>query len=419
MLNFLFSAPRYEAHRRQNEPSMTILCLSSYLKGEDFIIAAKQTGATVILISSESLNDAPWPWTSIDEAFFMPVIDGQWVQADLVKAISYVARTRSVDRIVALDDLDLEKAAMLREHLRVPGMGDTRTRYFRDKLAMRMRARESGIPVPDFVHVLNHPAINEFFESVPGPWVLKPRSAAGSIGVQKVDSSSQAWQLINQMGDEQSFHLIEQYVPGDVFHVDSVVIEGEVVFAAAHAYMDAPMVVAHAGGIFRSHSLDPDDSDLPSLLEINRKVMTSMGLVNGVSHTEFIKSEADGQFYFLETSARVGGAHISEMIEAETGLNLWREWAKIELLEEGESYELPELRQDQSGIVITLARQEHPDMSGYDDEEVVWKLDKRYHAGIIIRASTHQHLVELMESYAERFKRDFHATMPMGDIPPP
>ena len=83
---------------------------------------------------------------------------------------------------------------------------------------------------------------------------------------------------------------------------------------------------------FRSHSLAPDDPDLPLLEDINQQVMSSMGLVNGVSHTEFIKSDADGQFYFLETSARVGGAHLAEMIEAETGLNLWAEWAKIELI---------------------------------------------------------------------------------------
>jgi len=179
------------------------------------------------------------------------------------------------------------------------------------------------------------------------------------------------------------------------------------------------MVVAHAGGVFRSHSLAPDDPDLPLLEEINERVMKSMGLTNGVSHTEFIKSDADGQFNFLETSARVGGAHLAEMIEIETGVNLWKEWAKIELLEEGEQYTLPELRRHQSGIIITLARNEHPDMSAYDGDEVVWKLKKRYHAGIIVRAETHERLLELMESYTERIRGDFHAAMPMGDIPPP
>ena len=59
--------------------------------------------------------------------------------------------------------------------------------------------------------------------------------------------------------------------------------------------------------------------------------MSAFGLVRGVAHTEFIKSHNDGQFYFLETAARVGGANIAEMVEAATGINLWSEWAKIEL----------------------------------------------------------------------------------------
>ena len=401
---------------------MTVLCLSSYFKGGAFLSAAKEAGATVILITSQSLSEAAWPWDAIDHVYYMPPLtdkNDQWNTIDLIKSVSYVARTHFIDRIVALDDLDLEKAAALREHLRVAGLGDTRTRYFRDKLAMRRQAMENGIPVPEFLHVLNHAALTEFLESVPGPWVLKPRSAAGSIGVKKLDTEEDAWEFINGLGDEQSFHLIERYVPGRVYHVDSIVFDEEVIFAAAHVYMDPPMNVAHGGGIFRSHSLEPEDDDRASLLGLNKEVMAAMGLRRGVSHTEFIKSDEDGQFHFLETSARVGGAHLAEMIEAESGLNLWAEWAKIELLGQDESYHLPEYREDQSGILITLARQEYPDLAAYDDDEVVWRLVKRYHAGLIVRAPTHDRLLELMESYAERFVNDFHASLPMGDIPPP
>ena len=59
----------------------------------------------------------------------------------------FLARTRLIDRIVPLDDYDVETAAALREHLRVPGMGDTTARYFRDKLAMRVQARDRGLQV--------------------------------------------------------------------------------------------------------------------------------------------------------------------------------------------------------------------------------------------------------------------------------
>jgi hypothetical protein len=83
---------------------------------------------------------------------------------DVIYGVSFVARKEKIDRMVALDDFDVEKAAALREHLRVPGMGDTTARYFRDKLAMRLRATEMEIPVPEFIHVLNHNELNEFGE---------------------------------------------------------------------------------------------------------------------------------------------------------------------------------------------------------------------------------------------------------------
>jgi len=73
---------------------------------------------------------------------------------EVIRGVSFLARTRLIDRIVALDDYDVWTAANLREHLRLPGMGDTSVRYFRDKLAMRVKAQQHGILVPDFVHVL-------------------------------------------------------------------------------------------------------------------------------------------------------------------------------------------------------------------------------------------------------------------------
>src|SRR4029077_12585173 len=107
-----------------------------------------------LLVTSLSLQDSHrFPIEAIDEMFYMPDTDRTWDRTDLFKAISYVARHREIERIVALDDFDVEVAAALREHLRVPGMGESTVRYFRDKLSMRMKAQEAGIPVPEFVHV--------------------------------------------------------------------------------------------------------------------------------------------------------------------------------------------------------------------------------------------------------------------------
>ncbi|HYP52337.1 MAG TPA: hypothetical protein VEQ42_02290, partial [Pyrinomonadaceae bacterium] len=293
---------------------LTVLCLASYEKGQEFIRECKRLGCRVLLVTLDKLRDADWPRESVDEFFYMPENFG--LDA-LVRGVSFVARTRAIDRIVPLDDFDVETAAHLREHLRLPGMGDTTARHFRDKLAMRIKARDHGILVPDFVHVLNHDAVRDYLARVPGPWVLKPRSEASAVGIKKVSRAEELWPLVEELGDRQSFYLLERFVAGDIFHIDAVVSEREVVFAASSKYGVPPMEVAHGGGVFMTRTIPRDSPDAQALEALNRDLLHALGLMRGVTHTEFIKG-ADGRFYFLETAARVGGANIAEVVEAAT-----------------------------------------------------------------------------------------------------
>ncbi len=390
----------------------TVLIIASYEKGQDFIRTCKELGWRVVLITSDSIkHEAKWPMESIDEIFYMRDVDKKWDVAETVRAVSYLARTRVFDRIVPLDDFDLEVAAALREHLRIPGMGETTTRYFRDKLAMRMRATSVGLRVPDFVHLLNDEKIREFTSRVPGPWVIKPRSSAGAIGIVKAHTEAELWNQIERFGDARPEYVLERFVPGEVFHVDSLVHEGKILFQRASRYGKPPLDVSHGGDVFTSRIL-PQEIDISrALVEMNTAVLKGMRLVRGSSHTEFIQGQ-DGQLYFLETSARVGGAHLADMIDAATGLNPWREWAKIELAGEGGVYELPPTRDEYAGIIVSLARQEWPDATIFNDPEIVWRLDKKFHVGLIVRSPSPARVEELLAKYVDAVRKDFHATAP-------
>lgn len=396
---------------------LTILCVSSYEKGHDFMKEAKAQGCRVLLLTSKSLENADWPRESIDEIFYIPDKNKDWNMKDVIYGVSYLARTEQIDRIVALDDFDVERAAALREHLRVGGMGDTTARYFRDKLAMRMRAREMNIPVPDFVHVLNYQKIRNFINRVPFPYMVKPRLLAGSYGLNKVNNEQELWDRINFLGDEQSFFLIEKFVPGNIYHVDSIVYDYEIKYAVASKYGTPPFEVAHQGRVFTSRTLNPNDKKTQEVLELNKKLLKALGLKQGISHSEYIESSEDGKFYFLETSARVGGANLSVLVEAATGINLWREWAKIEILNGEKDYQLPEPKNYFAGIITSLAKQQWPDLSVYNDPEVYWRLKKEYHAGIIVASPDEKRRDELVEQYTERFYNDFFATAKMGERP--
>jgi biotin carboxylase len=390
---------------------LTVLCVATFEKGQEFMRECKRLGCRVIVVTMERLRDADWPRESVDEFFYLPE---DFKLDDLVRGVSYLARTREIERVVPLDDFDVETAAALREHLRIPGMGDTTTRYFRDKLAMRVKARDHGILVPEFVHALNHERIHEFTERVAPPWVLKPRAEASAVGIKKVASSAGLWPLLEELGDKQSFYLIEQFIPGDIFHVDSIVSEREPVFTAVSKYGKPPMEVAHGGGVFLTRTIPRRSADAQALETLNHELLRTLGLVRGVTHTEFIKG-GDGRFYFLETAARVGGANIAEVVEAATGVNLWREWARIEVAGEHGRYDAPPHRDDYAGIVISLARQERPDTSAYDDPEIVFRLNKRHHVGLLVASDDSARIDQLLDSYAHRLLEDFSATLPPAD----
>jgi biotin carboxylase len=395
---------------------LTLLCLASYHKGFEFLREAKRQGCRVLLVTSESLRDAEWPRESIDDIFYVADDKKRWKLDDLILGTSHLARSTFIDRVIPLDDFDLEKASALREHLRIPGMGETTTRHFRDKLAMRMKAQEHGIAVPAFVHVLNDQRLADFCRRVPPPWVLKPRHQAGAIGIRKLHSEEEMWSTTNALGDDRSYFLLEEYVPGDVCHVDSIVYEKDVRAAIASQYGVPPLDVSHGGGVFTTRLLDPASSEAHDLLELNQRLLAALGLVRGVSHSEYIRAR-DGRVVFLETSARVGGAHIADLIEAATGINMWAEWAKVEIAGGKEPYRVPRLRSDFAALLVCLARQETPDLAAYNDAEVVWRLQKEHHAGLVVASPSRQRVDELLASYTRRFQQDFVATLPASETP--
>lgn len=388
----------------------TVFCIATYRKGDEFLRECRRQGCRVLLLTDETLRDADWPRDAIDEFYY---VRRGMPEPDIRKGMAHVARTERIDRIVALDDFDVETAAMLREYLAIPGMGQTTARAFRDKLTMRTRAREAGIACPEFVHVANDETIRQWTARISPPWVLKPRSQAAAIGIRKLHSAEELWSALETLGDARADYLVEAFVTGDVYHVDSIVFDGPPQFAVVSRYATPPMQVVHQGGIFVTCTLPDDDPAVAPLRALNARILDDFGLGRGVSHTEFIRNGSE--WAFLETSARVGGAYIVDMIEAATGVNLWREWAKVAIASGDRPYRFPAPERRHAGIVLSLARQEDPDTSAYTAPEIVQRIRKRHHAGFILASPRAERITELIEEHVHRFYSDFHATAPAPD----
>ncbi len=390
-----------------------IVCIASYFKGSQFIQSCKEMGNHVILITSESLKDENWPWESIDEIYYMPEIEKSvWNLDHFLQGFSFLMRKYEVDAVVALDDFDVEKAAMIRETFRIPGMGQTTHRYFRDKLAMRQKAKDSGVSIPEFSAVFNDAQLKRFMDAVPAPWVLKPRSEASAMGIKKLQNEDQLWSALHKLGEERLKFLLESFKPGDVYHVDCLVFKDEIVFSSYSKYLTTPMEVSHDGGVFRSVTLTEKSKDALELEKINRQVLKSFGIKNGATHSEFIKGK-DGTFYFLETSSRIGGAYISDMIEAATGINIWKEWAKLETaLLRNEEYAVQPTKNLHGGLLVALAKDQYPDTQNFESEEVDRFLQKDYHIGIVFKSDNSEMILKRLEEATEKVTKDLLSILP-------
>lgn len=384
------------------------LCLAHGCKGYRLLQEAAALGIHTVLVTRECQRGEWEARIRVEEVHFLESLHQD---PDLFELGARILWQGPLSGILPLDEKSVEAAARLREHLCLPGMSATQARRFRDKLTMRQQV---GVTQPVFSSLLTPQELDRFCQQVPPPYYLKPRGEAGAVGIQRIENPGELWQAVEDLGSSRSHFLVEQAVEGRVFHVDSLVFEGKVVFAQASVYGQPPFVISHQGGVFTSLSLSPRSPEARALRAINARALAGLGLENGVAHSEFIQNPGEPeQFVFLEAGARVAGANLDVLVAQASGVNLWREWLRLEVAaREGRSYRVPEARPLAGGLLTCLARQAHPDLSSYGDEEVRWRLHHLHHAGMVVAGPDARRIQHLMEDYEERMRRDFLAVLP-------
>ena len=114
----------------------------------------------------------------------------------------------------------------------------------------------------------------------------------------------------------------------------------------------------------------------------------------------------------------MGGAFISDLVEAATGVNLWREWARLEVCDlRGQTYTLPPTFASYAGSVLCLAQTAEPDTAAFDAPEIVYRMKKHHHAGLIVKSDDPERVRELVNECAGEFAHRFLASMPVPDKP--
>lgn len=393
-----------------SEDKKHIVCIAGDFKGNEFIEEARRAGWDVTLVTREKYLGEKWFWESLSDV--KSVIDDA-LPDDYIRAVTNVAGARPVHNVVGLDEFDVLTAARTREHLQLGGLSSSYALRFRDKLTMRNMAFQAGIPCPEFVSIFNPDEINAYLDRVPAPWIIKPRTEVSAFGIRKCETKEQVWEVINGLDerhtwkDHPSQFLLERFIEGSVFHVDSVVADGKVVACGVSQYGTTPMNVSHHGGVFSTSIVSHKSKERKELEKLNEKLLKGFEYERGVSHAEFLQSTETGEFFLLEVACRVGGAYIANVLEHAAGFNLWREWGKLETATAENPYKPPKIRKEYAGITLALANQEFPDTSHYTDMEIVYRIAKPKHVGLIFQSKKEERITELLSVYTEKITQDF------------
>ena len=105
-----------------------IVCIASEHKGNEFLDECHNAGWYVTLVTRKKLLDEPWVWTALND---VKTVEDNASPAEYMRAITNIAGSRKIDRVVGLDEFDVTTAARTREHLQLGGGERRHLRYHR------------------------------------------------------------------------------------------------------------------------------------------------------------------------------------------------------------------------------------------------------------------------------------------------
>lgn len=384
-----------KAKGSSQQKGRTILCVSRLKAGRAFMEEAVRLGCRVLVLTEDAALKDRFPECVSRIVTVHSLQDWNAVAS----VVSRLYREEAIDRVVPMLEAQVELAARIRQLLGIPGQTPEQARLFRDKLAMRLTALGAGIPVPYFAPALDRERLRGLLESVAPPYMLKLRDGLGSQNVTRIDSRAQLMPAIIAKGPRIDDYLVEQYIPGEVYHVDSVVEGGKIQFSLASRY-GKPLFDVIQGGNFMTYTVARGSKLESQLLKLNAQVIKAFGLKRGVTHIEFIRSAETGELYFLEAANRIPSARIPMVVNEASGVCLYHELAKLEAHDQ---YQAPKAKDGHAGFITTVPKRGPVTLDSFKEKEIVWRSPDPYQPGLIVRADDPKRVTKLMEEYDKRF----------------
>ena len=290
-----------------------VMILGAGIYQVPIIKKAMEMGFETIAVSP----DGNYPGLKIaDKVYNIDVRDGE--------AILKIAREEGICGITTdQTDIAVRTVAYVAEKMGIPGIGFECAKLFTDKYLMRAKTTQLGLPTIPFKMVGSYEEAESFFKEIGGDVIIKPVDNQGSRGIFFISSIEM---LKDHFEESKGYSasgnvIIEKHIKGPEFEVDSILVDYEektLMYAATDLY-DIPDVFASRTRLYPSVA---DDKVVEKLLKLNHDIITGFGLKQGLTHSEYIMDEEDGEIYLIEAAARGGGSFISsDIARLQTGVD--------------------------------------------------------------------------------------------------
>jgi len=296
----------------------TLLIVSGGIEAADAARRAREMGLHVVV--SDMDPNAPGFGYAHDRL----IADVYGAEDTAQVAERYVREKRKIDGVLCVAADAPITAALVAQRLKLPGISLESARLACDKLAMKRRFRECGVPVPWFAPIASAGELKHLIAERGSDLVIKPADSRGSRGVQRlarVDDLNAAFALA-QKHSPSGRVMVESYLSGPQVSTESIVTGGHC-YTPGFSDRNYELLEVHAPFFIEN------GGDLPSHLpahiqervkDVVARAAAALGVTEGTVKGDIVVH--DNQPYVIELAARLsGGFFCTREIPLNTGVD--------------------------------------------------------------------------------------------------